>query len=141
MKIFEIAQQVAQLKKVSALAHEQNWIPQYYPAEPTIFDNSTLRVVAGQDASRNQFSYQISLRLISGIFMYHICGGSIISQRWVLSAARCTSGQAALVFRVTASTFIETDSRIANQQTVAVSQIINHASYPGWNMDKTQGLY
>ncbi|KAF7286845.1 hypothetical protein GWI33_003901 [Rhynchophorus ferrugineus] len=116
-----------------ALAHGQNLIPQYYPAEPTIFDNSTLRVVAGQDASRNQFPYQISLRLVSGIFMYHICGGSIISQRWVLSAAHCTSGRDASAFRVTAGILIQTDSGIANQQTVAVSQITNHASYPGGN--------
>ncbi|KAF7286838.1 hypothetical protein GWI33_003895 [Rhynchophorus ferrugineus] len=109
----------------------QQLIPQYYPAVPTTFDNSTLKVVAGHDATRNQFPYQISLRLVQGGYLYHICGGSIISQRWVLSAAHCTSGRAASVFRVTAGILSQTDNAIANQQTVAVSQIINHASYPG----------
>ncbi|KAF7286842.1 hypothetical protein GWI33_003899 [Rhynchophorus ferrugineus] len=112
----------------------QEWTPQYYPAGPTIFDNSTLKVVSGQDAARNQFPYQISLRLVIGNVMYHICGGSIISQRWVLSAAHCTTEYETSAFRVTAGILIQTDSGIANQQTVAVSQIINHASYPGGNI-------
>ncbi|KAM7433609.1 hypothetical protein ABFA07_016183 [Porites harrisoni] len=43
------------------------------------------RVVNGQNAQRHAWPWQISLR-VNG---RHICGGSIISPRWVLTASHC----------------------------------------------------
>lgn len=45
------------------------------------------RIVGGQNAKNNQFPYQISLRLNN----YHICGGSIISKNYVITAAHCVT--------------------------------------------------
>lgn len=45
----------------------------------------TNRIVNGLDASQGQFPYQISLRKNS---MHH-CGGSIITNRFILTAAHC----------------------------------------------------
>ncbi|XP_030750059.1 trypsin alpha-3-like [Sitophilus oryzae] len=105
--------------------------PEWYPTVPRQYSNSSgLKIVAGSNAARNQFPYQISLRVISGNFLFHICGGSILSQRWVLTAAHCTQ-YSAEQFRVTAGILLQTDSGIANQQTVGVSYYINHAEYPG----------
>lgn len=47
--------------------------------------NPTGRVVGGNDAVRSQFPYQISLRRDHS----HVCGGSIISNRYILTAAHC----------------------------------------------------
>ncbi|KAM7347493.1 transmembrane protease serine 9-like [Cochliomyia hominivorax] len=45
------------------------------------------RIVGGQNAMEKQFPYQISLR----IFNRHICGGSIISKNFVVTAAHCVT--------------------------------------------------
>lgn len=46
--------------------------------------------MGGQDASPGQFPYQISLRSRGN---RHFCGGSILTGKWVISAAHCTAGR------------------------------------------------
>lgn len=48
-----------------------------------VFDG---RIVGGQDADIEDHPYQVSLQQYGA----HICGGSIISPRHVLTAAHCT---------------------------------------------------
>lgn len=45
------------------------------------------RIVGGDDASPGQFPYQISLRIKDS----HTCGGSIIDNEWILTAAHCVA--------------------------------------------------
>lgn len=47
------------------------------------------RIVGGDTAEPGQFPHQVSVRLIG---IYHTCGGSIISDRWVVTAGYCTYG-------------------------------------------------
>ncbi|GAB0090073.1 Peptidase S1 domain-containing protein [Sergentomyia squamirostris] len=49
-------------------------------------------IVGGSNAARGQFPYQVSLRNLASI---HFCGGAIISDWWILTAAHCISDRTA----------------------------------------------
>lgn len=48
----------------------------------------TGRIIGGTEADQGQFPYQVSLRDDYG----HFCGGSIISNRWIMTAQHCAEG-------------------------------------------------
>ncbi|XP_016388978.1 chymotrypsin-like elastase family member 2A [Sinocyclocheilus rhinocerous] len=49
------------------------------------------RVVNGEEARPHSWPWQISLQYQSGSSWYHTCGGSIIAENWVMTAAHCIS--------------------------------------------------
>ncbi|KAL4220028.1 Chymotrypsinogen B [Mactra antiquata] len=56
------------------------------PNDPILLQNS--RIINGQEATPGEFPHQITL-LNNG---YHMCGGSVISNGWVLTASHCVDG-------------------------------------------------
>ncbi|XP_058128377.1 chymotrypsin-1-like [Anopheles ziemanni] len=84
-------------------------------------DNYPGRIVGGQDAAPNQFPYQASLR---GASMGHFCGGTIINNCYILSAAHCDPYANVTKFVVVGSVFLDDGG-----DTHDVLRVINHPEY------------
>ncbi|XP_055605053.1 transmembrane protease serine 9-like [Uranotaenia lowii] len=85
------------------------------------------RIVGGHEVSIAQFPYQLSLRSNGN----HICGASVISANWALSAAHCTFPMPnvnAITFRGGSA------SRLTGGVIFQAAQIINHPQYNNNNL-------
>ena len=61
--------------------------------QPAIPPSVNVRVVGGVEAMPHSWPWQVSLQSSRG----HFCGGSIINEQWVLSAAHCAPGYVILI--------------------------------------------
>ncbi|XP_058128375.1 chymotrypsin-2-like [Anopheles ziemanni] len=84
-------------------------------------DNYPGRIIGGQDAAPNQFPYQASLRDDT---MFHFCGGTIINNCYILSAAHCDVDGTVTKFVVVGSIFKDNGG-----VTHDAIRVINHPAY------------
>ncbi|XP_049451115.1 transmembrane protease serine 3 [Epinephelus fuscoguttatus] len=87
------------------------------------------RIVGGNISRPGQFPWQVSLHFSSE----HLCGGSIITSRWVLTAAHCVYG-----FTDPSMWAVHvglTEQPVHGAQSLAVEQIIYHARYRPKGLD------
>lgn len=86
-----------------------------------------MKIVGGSEALIEDFPYQVALESQRQL----ICGGSIISDRYILTAAHCLDGVKIPGLQVRAgSTFLQTDGEIRK---VKKSNI--HENYNSLNSD------
>jgi len=82
-------------------------------------------IVGGVDSTIEQYPWQVQLEMcaVNGCYM---CGGSIISRRWVVTASHCTTGytKADITVRV-GSAHVSG----AGGSTHSVSQVVDHPAY------------
>jgi len=85
------------------------------------------KIVGGVNAVEGEYPWQISLRVTSS--NGHTCGGELISDEWVLTAAHCVDGRETLgqLYVVLGAHRLSTPG--ANQKRVEILQIIKHSAY------------
>jgi len=94
------------------------------------------RIVGGKPAEPGSVPHQISLEYFGG----HICGGSIISDEWVVCAAHCAVIAGADSFTIRAGVHNIDNPESVSQQ-VKVAQKIVHADYDDFNLSNDISLF
>jgi trypsin len=90
-------------------------------------NTSSEYIVGGQDTQSGEFPWQIALQRRYGQTFSHRCGGSILNERWVVTAGHCVKGGGKLL-RVVAGDHDRTvDEGV--EQFVGVSRVILHPDY------------
>ncbi|XP_065085077.1 trypsin-1-like [Ochlerotatus camptorhynchus] len=89
------------------------------------------RVVGGINALPNEFPSIVSVQRLILTLSAHICGGSIINERWVLTAAHCiTESPETARFAIWAGSHDITATE-TNRQMINVDESIVHPEYLG----------
>ncbi|XP_077810460.1 chymotrypsin-like elastase family member 1 isoform X2 [Macaca mulatta] len=99
------------------------------------FPETNARVVGGTEAGRNSWPSQISLQYLSGGSWYHTCGGTLIRQNWVMTAAHCVDSPK--TFRVVVGDH-NLSQNDGTEQYVSVQKIVVH---PYWNSNNVAAGY
>lgn len=81
------------------------------------------RIVNGEDAKLGEIPYQVSLQNQGSSF--HFCGGSVLNENYVITAAHCVSGKSASGIKVVAGTINLTQPKTETN----VAKIIVHKDY------------
>ena len=92
-------------------------------------DNVELRIVGGSATAIGSVPWQVSLSRSDASSNYagHFCGGSILSEDWIITAAHCVDNKAAGDVRVLAGTALLSSSVLSGR---AIAEIVVH---PSWN--------
>merc|ERR1712227_194982 len=92
--------------------------------------NRSNRIVGGQETEVNEYPWQVGLVSSSGTRPW--CGGTLISDRHVMTAAHCTAGSSASSIKVLLGEHYTNDGQYNR---VALSAITDHPGYNSNNMD------
>lgn len=87
-----------------------------------LFNQWSGRIVNGHVAPDDQFKYQASLRTPKN---QHFCGGSILNERWIITAAHCAAVVVPGQTRAVVGTHHIKFGGVAH----TVSRVISHPSY------------
>ncbi|OWA52732.1 putative Ovochymase-1 [Hypsibius exemplaris] len=89
---------------------------------------SAEKIVGGIEAVPHSWPWQVSMLRPSGS---HICGGSIIGNKWVLTAAHCCDASSDKRFKVRVGEHDISGGSEPNAKTYNVKRVVQHARYDG----------
>uniref|UniRef100_A0A8C9LAC9 Transmembrane protease serine 2 n=1 Tax=Pavo cristatus TaxID=9049 RepID=A0A8C9LAC9_PAVCR len=94
------------------------------------------RIVGGSVATLGQWPWQVSLHVQDS----HICGGSIITREWLVTAAHCVEGQFADPYIWTVYAGILNQNEMHSMPGYRVQKIISHPNYDTDSKDNDVAL-
>uniref|UniRef100_A0A8C9SEG5 trypsin n=1 Tax=Scleropages formosus TaxID=113540 RepID=A0A8C9SEG5_SCLFO len=83
------------------------------------------KIVGGYECPKHSVPYQVSLN--SG---YHFCGGSLVNENWVVSAAHCY--KSLIEVRLGEHNIQQTEN---TEQVISSSSVIRYPYYDSWTID------
>jgi len=100
----------------------------YSCGQPVIVNS---RVVGGEESIAGKFPWQVLFKGLSSSTgrWQTTCGGSVISNQWVVTAAHCTPGKTPETIHVVLGDFDKTQSDGGHDKEFAVAAIYNHPNY------------
>ncbi|XP_054456844.1 ST14 transmembrane serine protease matriptase a [Anoplopoma fimbria] len=101
----------------------------------------TSRIVGGQDSEEGEFPWQVSLH-VKGFG--HVCGGSVINQRWLVTAAHCVQDDGRTRFSQPgtweANLGLHTQGTLGSTVKKNLKQVIPHPNYNTYTYDNDIAL-
>jgi secreted trypsin-like serine protease len=99
----------------------------YTEAVKRFLEKSEPKIVGGKPASAGAFPWQVSLGVswIADPYYAHFCGGSVYSDKWIVTAAHCANGLKPSQVVITAGT----SRLVASATRRNVKRIIVHKNY------------
>lgn len=85
--------------------------------------NYNPKIINGEDAKEGEIPYQVSLQ--NKFSSFHFCGGSILNENYVITAAHCVHGKFSEDIKVVAGTINLANPKYEND----VNEIIVHEKY------------
>jgi len=85
------------------------------------------RIVGGVTTEVNEYPWQIGMKFPGGNYFY--CGGTLISDQWIMTAAHCTDGDQASDIKIVLGEHTYTSSSETTILELGVEKLIQHPDY------------